>query len=170
MIRLFAIAFGAILAMMLVAGAIMPEADSASTGPAAPAPTRSASAAIGDAQALVLRRDGSGQFHVTALVEGQDVRFLVDTGADVVALTIDEAEQLGLPVDPGSFQPMMQTASGVGYGAPVTIDSLEVGGQEFRSVPAVVVEGLTVNLLGQSVLRQLGKVELSGDRMIIRPR
>lgn len=170
MIRLFAIAFAAILAMMLVAGAIMPEADSASSGPAAPAPTQSASAAIGDAQALVLRRDGSGQFHVTALVEGQDVRFLVDTGADVVALTIDEAEQLGLPVDPGSFQPMMQTASGVGYGAPVTIDSLEVGGQEFRSVPAVVVEGLTVNLLGQSVLRQLGKVELSGDRMIIRPR
>lgn len=170
MIRLFAIAFGAILAMMLVAGAIMPEADSASTGPAAPAPTQSASAAVSDAQALVLRRDGSGQFHVTALVEGQDVRFLVDTGADVVALTIDEAEQLGLPVDPGSFQPMMQTASGVGYGAPVTIDSLEVGGQEFRSVPAVVVEGLTVNLLGQSVLRQLGKVELSGDRMIIRPR
>ena len=170
MIRLFAIAFGAILAMMLVAGAIMPEADSASSGPAAPAPTQSASATGGDAQALVLRRDGSGQFHVTALVEGQDVRFLVDTGADVVALTIDEAEQLGLPVDPGSFQPMMQTASGVGYGAPVTIDNLEVGGQEFRSVPAVVVEGLTVNLLGQSVLRQLGKVELSGDRMIIRPR
>ena len=170
MIRLFAIAFGAILAMMLVAGAIMPEADSASTGPAAPAPTQSASAAVSDAQALVLRRDGSGQFHVTALVEGQDVRFLVDTGADVVALTIDAAEQLGLPVDPGSFQPMMQTASGVGYGAPVTIDNLEVGGQEFRSVPAVVVEGLTVNLLGQSVLRQLGKVELSGDRMVIRPR
>jgi aspartyl protease family protein len=170
MIRLFAIAFGAILAMMLVAGAIMPEADSASSGPAAPAPAQSASAAVGDVQALVLRRDGSGQFHVTALVEGQDVRFLVDTGADVVALTIDEAEQLGLPVDPGSFQPMMQTASGVGYGAPVTIDSLEVGGQEFRGVPAVVVEGLTVNLLGQSVLRQLGKVELSGDRMVIRPR
>lgn len=170
MIRLFAIAFGAILAMMLVAGAIMPEADSASSGSSAPAPAQSASAAVGDSQALVLRRDGSGQFHVTALVEGQDVRFLVDTGADVVALTIDEAEQLGLPVDPGSFQPMMQTASGVGYGAPVTIDSLEVGGQEFRGVPAVVVEGLTVNLLGQSVLRQLGKVELSGDRMVIRPR
>ena len=170
MIRLFAIAFGAILAMMLVAGAIMPEADSASSEHFAPAPAQSPQAAVGDGQALVLRRDGSGQFHVTALVEGQDVRFLVDTGADVVALTIDEAEQLGLQVDPGSFQPMMQTASGVGYGAPVTIDSLEVGGQEFRGVPAVVVEGLTVNLLGKSVLRQLGKVELSGDRMVIRPR
>lgn len=170
MIRLFAIAFGAILAMMLVAGAIMPEADSASSGPVAPAHTQPAQVAIADGRALVLRRDGSGQFHVTALVEGQDVRFLVDTGADVVALTIDEAEQLGLPVDPGSFQPIMQTASGVGYGAPVTIDSLEVGGQVFRSVPAVVVEGLTVNLLGQSVLRQLGKVELSGDRMVIRTR
>ena len=170
MIRLFAIAFGAILAMMLVAGAIMPDADSASSGPDAPAPAQSTQAAVPDGEAMVLRRDGSGQFHITALVEGQDVRFLVDTGADIVALTIDEAEQLGLPVDPGSFQPIMQTASGVGYGAPVTIASLEVGGQEFRGVPAVVIEGLTVNLLGQSVLRQLGKVELSGDRMVIRTR
>ena len=38
---------------------------------------------------------------------------------------------------------------------------------EVRNVDAVVVEGLPTNLLGQSVLRRLGKVELSGDRMVI---
>ena len=35
-------------------------------------------------------------------------------------------------------------------------------------VPAVVVRGLGVNLLGQSVLGKLGKVELQGDEMVIR--
>ncbi|NOU02416.1 MAG: retroviral-like aspartic protease family protein, partial [Novosphingobium sp.] len=70
--------------------------------------------------------------------------------------------------DRSEFQPVMQTASGVGYGARITIDSIEIGGSEFRNVEAVVVDGLGTNLLGQSVLRQFGKVELQGDRMVIR--
>ncbi len=170
MIRLFTIAFGAIIAMMLLAGAIVQAPGDSGPAQVTRLPQDQPQSTVAESRALILRRDGSGQFHVTASVEGQDTRFLVDTGADVVALTIDEAERLGLPVDPGTFQPMMQTASGVGYGAPVTIDSLELAGHEFRGVQAVVVEGLAVNLLGQSVLRQLGKLELSGDRMVIRPR
>lgn len=62
----------------------------------------------------------------------------------------------------------MQTASGVGYGAPVTLDEVEVAGQRLQGVDAVVVRGLATNLLGQSVLRQLGSVELKGDKMVIR--
>ena len=64
----------------------------------------------------------------------------------------------------------MQTASGVGYGAPVTLDEIEVAGMTLRNVDAVVVQGLSVNLLGQSVLRKLGGVELKGDSMVIRSR
>ena len=118
--------------------------------------------------AMVLQRDGSGQFHVTAQVDGQDTRFLVDTGADVVALTIDEAERLGYPVDPEKFVPMMQTASGTGNGMIVHLDRLEVAGAEFHDIDAVVMDGLAVNLLGQTILGQLGQVSLEGDRMVIR--
>jgi aspartyl protease family protein len=119
---------------------------------------------------LTIDRDDSGQFHVVARVDGQDATFLVDTGADVVALTVDEAERLGIHVQPGDFEQNMQTASGVGNGARVNIDRLELDGEEFSKVHAVVVEGLQENLLGQSVLRRLGNVQLSGDRMIIRSR
>src|SRR5690349_14097070 len=49
--------------------------------------------------AMVLERGEGGQFHVTALVDGQDARFLVDTGADTVALTVEEAERLGFAID-----------------------------------------------------------------------
>jgi aspartyl protease family protein len=63
----------------------------------------------------------------------------------------------------------MRTASGTGYGALVRIDRLEVAGRELHDVPAVVMQGLTTNLLGQSALKQLGKVELQGDRMVIKP-
>lgn len=115
-----------------------------------------------------LQRGPSGQFHLTARVNGDDTEFLVDTGADIVALTVDDARRLGIAVDSGSFQPLMRTASGTGRGALVELRSIEVAGHEFRNVTAVVLEGLEVNLLGQSVLRRFGSVELAGDRMVIK--
>lgn len=121
-----------------------------------------------ESDALLLRRDESGQFHLNASVNGGDVRFLVDTGADMVALTEDTAEELGITV--GEMQPIMQTASGVGYAAPVQIDEMVVAGVTLTNVDAVVAQGLSTNLLGQSVLGKLGSVNLQGDNMVIRPR
>ena len=60
-------------------------------------------------------------------------------------------EALGITVDPDSFVPMLQTASGPGYGARVTLDTLALGETEFTQVPAVVVRGLGVNLLGDAL-------------------
>ncbi len=121
-------------------------------------------------KALTLLRDGSGQFTLQVEVNGSDVEFLVDTGADVVALTEAEAEALGVMPDESEFQPTMQTASGVGYGAPVTLEELRIAGQTLHDVEAVVVKDLGTNLLGQSALRRLGSVELKGDKMVIKPR
>ncbi len=118
---------------------------------------------------LELHRDSTGQFNTVAQINGDDVSFLVDTGADTVALTVDDAQRIGLDVDTASFMPIGRTASGVGYGMPVRLDRVEIAGEQFRDVDAVVIDGLDTNLLGQSVLRRLGRVELRGDRMAIHP-
>lgn len=136
----------------------------AMVGPGVPPGTRSG----GFDDAMVLQRDGSGQFHLTAQVDGQDTQFLVDTGADIVALTVGEAQRLGYPVDPASFVPLMQTASGTGNGAIVHLARMEVAGVEFHDIDAVVMDGLPGNLLGQTILAKLGQVSLEGDRMVIR--
>lgn len=120
--------------------------------------------------ALEIMRDSSGQFRLGADVNGQEAAFLVDTGADTVALTVSEAQRLGFDVDPESFEPIGQTASGIGYGTTVMIDAIDVGGSEVRNVRAVVIDGLEENLLGQSVLGKLEGVELRGDRMLIHRR
>ncbi len=124
-------------------------------------------ASLNAMQATAIDRDSSGQFHLSVLVNGEDVNFLIDTGADTVALTVDDAQRLGFDIDPDSFEPISQTASGTGYGTIVELDRIELGGDEFRNVQAMVIGGLGTNLLGQSVLAKLGKVELQGDRMII---
>jgi aspartyl protease family protein len=168
--RLYILLLGSVGAMSLLAAALTIGQDDAGAPVLADsmALTEAAPAEADEIQALRLKRDSSGQFHVNAAVNGESVRFLVDTGADVVALTFEEAETLGLVV--GEMQPIMQTASGVGYGAPLVLDEIEVGGTVLHNVEAVVVQDLATNLLGQSVLRRLGGVELKGDRMTIRPR
>ena len=164
--RLYGIVLFAIGAMCMVAAFLGPRAET--SAPVAATSKHKKAASTSDA--LMLRRDSSGQFRLDAEVNGNSVNFLVDTGADMVALTEEEAGNLGLNLSPDDFQPVMQTASGVGYGAPVTLDELEVGGTTLHNVSAVVVRDLSVNLLGQSALRQLGAVELKGDSMVIRAR
>ncbi len=163
--RLYAIALAAIGIMSMLAAFLAPGVQSEPV-PAATATGKVAS----DPSVLTLTRDGSGQFTLAALVNGSDLTFLVDTGADLVALTESDAEALGIMPAEDEFQPTIQTASGVGYGAPVVLSEVEVAGHTFSDVDAVVVKDLGTNLLGQSLLRQLGSVELKGDKMVIRAR
>src|SRR5206468_129815 len=60
-------------------------------------------------------------------VNGQRVRFIVDTGATDVVLSPDDARRLGLDVGKLAYIHGAETANGVGYGAEYVADSLEVG-------------------------------------------
>lgn len=167
--RVFVIALSATGIMSLTAAALVPMLGAAPGGAPA-APVASAAAEDDDDKALTLSRDGSGQFTLGGTINGSEIAFLIDTGADLVALTEADAEALGILPSPDEFQPTMKTASGVGYGAPVTLDEVVVAGQTLHDVDAVVVKDLGTNLLGQSALRQLGSVELKGDKMVIKAR
>lgn len=181
--RLLGKTFAAVFAMLLLATRFM-HAAPATTSLAAVAespaanydpwsgqepPPGSVAAPRRDVADTRLERDASGQFHLAGRVNGREAAFLVDTGADLVAISEGEATQLGITVTPDQFRPIMRTASGTGMAALVRIDRLEVAGRELHDVRAVVMQGLTTNLLGQSALKQLGKVELQGDRMVIKP-
>ena len=171
MIRLLSIALTSIIAMILGAQMMLSEQPGgeaeAAPAPAVRPPDGDRAYYAGTPERTVLRRDKSGQFHLSGIVNGQEARFLVDTGADVVALTIEDAEAMNVDFSPAQFEEVARTASGPGMGQRVMIEHMEVGGMEFTNVEALVVEGLEVNLLGQSVLRRMGKVELTGDRMVI---
>ena len=116
----------------------------------------------------VIGRDYAGHFNVTATVNGHQVPFLVDTGADTVSLTVETARSIGLYVDESAFQPVAMGAGGPVRGQHITIDRIEIGTRSLTGVDAMVLEGLGTNLLGQSALSQLGGVELRGDQMVLR--
>ncbi len=117
---------------------------------------------------LVLNRRPDGHYYVDGMVNGRETHFLIDTGATHVAITMDDAKRLGLDVDPGNFSFVGQGAGGPVRGQQVMIDRIVIGGRVVTNVRAAVLEGLSTNLLGQSVLSQLGTLEISRDRLTVR--
>src|SRR5689334_11373173 len=77
-----------------------------------------------------IRRAPNGHFFVNALVNGQPVRFLIDTGATTVALTEDDARRAGVPFDRASFDIIGQGAAGPVRGQAMHLSSVELDGKE----------------------------------------
>ena len=112
-------------------------------------------------------RSPDGHFYVHAMVNGQLVRFLVDTGATEIALTMEDAERIGEQISPKSFEVVGSGASGPVRGQTIEIESIELGGREVLNLRGAVLEGLDISLLGQSFLSRTGGVQMDADQMII---
>jgi aspartyl protease family protein len=111
-----------------------------------------------------------GHYWAEALVDGQRVRFLVDTGATAVALTIDDARRLGFNPSDLNYAYKVMTASGEARAAEVRLASISVGGARVDDVPAMVIEkGLPASLLGMSYLGRLSRFEATQTALILRP-
>lgn len=164
----FVVAVGASIGLLWPSGHRV-----APTAPAPAGPKVVTTAPVADAPPPVpvetkLQRAPNGHFYAEGNVNGQPVRLVVDTGATTVALSMADAQRIGVPFSPGAFDVIGSGASGAVRGQEVMLDKVEVGGKEVRSVPAVVVEGLEVSLLGQTYLSRIGSVQMSGDTMTLR--
>jgi aspartyl protease family protein len=117
---------------------------------------------------ITLDRSDDGHFYADAAVNGTTIRFMVDTGASGVALSAEDAAQVGLPFNPGEFSSIGHGASGEVRGKMVTLGEVRLGDKSVQNVSGAILEGSRLSLLGQSFLGQMGTIEISGDRMVIR--
>jgi aspartyl protease family protein len=111
-------------------------------------------------------RSPDGHFYVEAQVNGARIRFIVDTGASVVALTPADAQRAGIALP--SERSRAIGAGGEVEVRPIMIDRIALGGLEARGVRGAIAEQLPVSLLGQSFLSHVGSVEIRGDVMVLR--
>lgn len=105
---------------------------------------------------VVLYSDSTGHYFTDGQINGVTLRFLVDTGASVIAMNSSHARQAGIDYKKGKRIPL-NTANGVIQGYLIVVNTLKLGGVTLNQVEAVVNEGDSphVVLLGMSALNRL---------------
>lgn len=124
-------------------------------------------AVLGTGQ-LEVPRMFDGHFYVTALVNGEKVDFVVDTGATDVVLTKADAKRVGIDLESLAFTGSATTANGVVRTARASVTRLDLGSFTDRNLPVYVNEGqMDQSLLGMTYLRRFEKIEIAGDKLIL---
>lgn len=117
-----------------------------------------------------IARGQGGNFVVLTQVNGARLPMILDSGASSVVLTHDAAKAAGLPLEMLSYSVAVETANGRTRAAPVTLQSIAVGGLVEREVAALIAQPgqLRQSLLGMSFLNRLQSWEVRGDRLVLR--
>jgi aspartyl protease family protein len=168
-----AVVAGLFIGMMMPAGQPVPAVDQPNSNliltPQTKATPDTGSAIKPHGYETILPRHEDGHFYADAMVNGQPVHFLVDTGASMIALTASDAQKIGMNFSPSEFEVVGRGASGDVLGKEVTFHHVTLDNKEAWDLHgAVLADGLGVSLLGQNFLAQVGTVEIKGDQMILR--
>jgi aspartyl protease family protein len=114
-------------------------------------------------QVVTIKRNNQLQYHTNASINGRNMPVLVDTGANLVAMSEVHAKSLNIPFETGASG-KVETASGLVDAWVITLRSVSVGGIKVESVQATVIQGSFPNtvLLGMSYLQHVEMKESSG--------
>ncbi|MCB2262381.1 MAG: TIGR02281 family clan AA aspartic protease [Candidatus Thiosymbion ectosymbiont of Robbea hypermnestra] len=126
-------------------------------------------AAFPDAQGrpqVVLRRNRFGHYVANGRINGEPVVFLVDTGATDVALPLEIAYRLGVPLGAAHTA---KTANGNIRIWSARLDSVDLGGLTARRVQASVLPNMPGEevLLGMSYLKRFDLIQ-RGNTLTLR--
>lgn len=115
---------------------------------------------------VTLWADRGGFFYTPGSINGVTVRFLVDTGANTIAMNSHTAERIGLDYKRHGRRGMAGTAGGFVSMYSIRLNTVTVGGITLHNVDAGVIVGShpTDVLLGMSFLGRLN-MRRDGNRM-----
>lgn len=112
-----------------------------------------------------------GMYEAVGTINSSSVRFLIDTGATLVAMNRAQAKQLGIRYRLDGEPASVSTASGFEKAYRIKLKSVSLGKIKQYNVDAIVIDGYHPGpiLLGMSFLSNL-KVEKSGNSLTLKQR
>ena len=118
---------------------------------------------------IVLPATSGGHFMALGSINGRAVNFMVDTGATVVALSVADAERVGLAYKDGQ-RVTVRTANGEVGAWRVKLNSVRIGDVDVADVDAVVSpQAMPFVLLGNSFTSRFS-MRRDGDQMVLERR
>lgn len=119
---------------------------------------------LGNSSSVVLKRGIDGHYRAQALINGEKVDVLVDTGATGVAISQQVADKLQLK---SVSAVRTNTANGESVGYMVRLESVQLGGVNAHDVAAMIAPGLDGDvLLGMSFLGRMDVRLYKGEMTI----
>jgi aspartyl protease family protein len=107
-----------------------------------------------------------GHFWVTAKLNGQNVKFLVDSGATMTTIDRDTARNAGVEVSPRADQ-FVRTGNGIIRVSSGTANELQVGGITRENVGVQVADNDDLNVLGMNFLSSLSRWGVEGRWLVL---
>ena len=115
-----------------------------------------------------IRQSPDGHFWVNAEVNGETVRFLVDSGATTTSISEATAARVGIVPSPG-FGAMVRTANGVVMVERGRAERLKVGPIERADVAVHISEAFgDMNVIGMNFLSSLSGWSVEGRTLVLR--
>ena len=125
-------------------------------------------------QKVIIMEEYNGVYRIPCSVNGAKMKFVFDTGASTVCLSMAMAEYL-LDNDYIKKEDIKGTGtSTVADGrivnhVVINLNDIEIQGMHLYDVKAVVVEGQKAPLLmGQTAIQKLGAIEINGNKLTIK--
>ncbi|MFT5703673.1 MAG: aspartyl protease family protein [Rickettsiales bacterium] len=110
----------------------------------------------------------NGHFYIDLKLNSKKVRFMVDTGASDINLSLSDAKKVGIDVDNLSSFRRYQTANGTIVSGLARVKTIQVADITFKDVGVSVNNrDMGTSLLGMSFLRRFEKYEFYEDRLIL---
>jgi aspartyl protease family protein len=126
-------------------------------------------ASFGPGGTISVPRGRDGHYHVTLKIHGVPVRFMIDTGASSLVLSPQDARKVGIDTARLAYVGIATTANGDVATARVRLHDVQLGPITDRVVPAQVNKApMDSSLLGMSYLQRFGKIEIAGNKMVLK--
>jgi aspartyl protease family protein len=109
-----------------------------------------------------------GHFWVDAQLNGEAVKFLVDSGATMTTIGRRTAQRAGVEINPNQDQ-TVRTGNGIIKVSRGRARSLEIGAIERRDLALHVADTEDLNVLGMNFLSSLGRWGVEGRWLVLVP-
>ncbi len=116
---------------------------------------------------VTIKADENGHYHINGFINDHPVKFLVDTGASLIAIPQKLARQLNLS---GRYNVTLETANGSVTGSLTRLKKLSFAAFVLNDVKAVIIPGSDdeLVLLGMNVLSKFN-LSQKNKELVIQP-